>query len=166
MNKVIALLKPIEYVDTILKIDFENIKEKGYENYILDIDNTVAKKKSDIDPEICKRILEAKEKGYIKNICLVSNLVIKNDKRKERAEHIARQLGGIKLICAYGLKSKPFNASFIEAMKAMKAETENTVVIGDQIFTDILGANRLGLYSILVKPLGKDNFFNFNQKIS
>jgi len=48
---------------------------------------------------------------------------------------------------------KPRKRAFKEAMELMELSPLETAVIGDQIFTDIYGGNRLGLYAILVKPI-------------
>jgi HAD superfamily phosphatase (TIGR01668 family) len=56
---------------------------------------------------------------------------------------------------------KPANASFVKALHLLGTSPEQTCVIGDQLMTDVLGGNRMGLYTILVKPisLGDEGFF-------
>ncbi|MDD3705135.1 MAG: HAD hydrolase-like protein [Clostridiaceae bacterium] len=53
---------------------------------------------------------------------------------------------------------KPSKTAFRRAMKLMNSVPANTAVIGDQIFTDVLGGNRLGLYTILVAPISDKEF--------
>ena len=48
---------------------------------------------------------------------------------------------------------KPSRRGYLAAMKRMGTTTENTLFVGDQLFTDVYGANRTGLYSVLVKPI-------------
>ena len=62
---------------------------------------------------------------------------------------------------------KPFHKAFKQAKQLMQLQPEEVVVIGDQLFTDVLGGNRLGLYTILVVPVAQsDGFFTrFNRKL-
>ena len=53
---------------------------------------------------------------------------------------------------------KPSNRAFQSALNVLNAASSNTLVIGDQIFTDILGGNRAGLYTILVDPIDDKEF--------
>ena len=48
---------------------------------------------------------------------------------------------------------KPSRKGYLEGMEKMGTRLENTLFIGDQLFTDVWGANRAGMYSILVKPM-------------
>ena len=53
---------------------------------------------------------------------------------------------------------KPFKSGFMRAKKILKLESENIAVVGDQIFTDVIGANRCGMFSILVKPIEEKDY--------
>ena len=81
-------------------------------------------------------------------MCLVSN------NKKDRVSNFGRILG----VPALSKARKPRRRAFREAMRIMNTRPETTAVIGDQIFTDVLGGNRLGLYTILVVPLSKQEF--------
>ncbi|MCD6309669.1 MAG: HAD hydrolase-like protein, partial [Candidatus Eremiobacteraeota bacterium] len=65
---------------------------------------------------------------------------------------------GAEYVCAELFFQKPSPKPFKEAMKKISRPPSSFMMIGDQIFTDILGANRLGIYTILVKPLGADSW--------
>ena len=76
-----------------------------------------------------------------------------SNNKKVRVSNFGRILG-VPAISA----RKPRRRAFREAMRIMNTRPETTAVIGDQIFTDVLGGNRLGLYTILVVPLSKQEF--------
>ena len=61
---------------------------------------------------------------------------------------------------------KPFPRAFRSALSALGASVKNTLVIGDQIFTDILGGNRIGLYTILVDPIDKREFIGTKLRVN
>ena len=70
---------------------------------------------------------------------------------KERVESFADEVGSDYIAKA----GKPGRKAYISAMEKMGSGKDDTVFVGDQLFTDIYGANRVGLYSILVKPIDK-----------
>ena len=55
--------------------------------------------------------------------------------------------------------AKPFKRGFKKAQKKLGINNENIAAVGDQIFTDIIGANRMNMYSILVEPIAKKDIF-------
>jgi HAD superfamily phosphatase (TIGR01668 family) len=151
-------IRPHEHVGHIRDINFDALADKGF--YIIDVDNTLALKKSlHVEEEIVALLHALQERKSIKSICLVSNLVSPSAKRMKRIETIAKLLGIEHFVCAYGTHIKPHATPFQQAMTKMQSSAENTVVIGDQLYTDIKGGNRLGLYTILVDPLGPDAWF-------
>ena len=63
---------------------------------------------------------------------------------------------------------KPSNVPFLRAMKMMELSPEKTIVVGDQMLTDVYGGNRLGLYTVLVLPIsiGDEGFMTrFNRRV-
>jgi len=120
----------------------------GIDSLIIDIDNTLVSWDKKYAPEsVIDWFGEIQQLGF--NICLVSNntedRVVKfNEKVNVLAIHRA---------------TKPRRTPFLRAMKKMNSQTSKTAVIGDQIFTDVLGGNRTGLYTILVVPIGGNEFF-------
>lgn len=81
--------------------------------------------------------------------CLLSNFV-PSDKRIQRIKSIEEQ---IKIKAIHGDRKKPAPEVFQQALALLDLPPEETVMIGDRIFTDIIGANHLGIYTVLVKPL-------------
>jgi len=156
-------LYPNAYYSKFTDIKIEDFLGRPY--CIIDVDNTLTLKSSaEIRPEVTEFLKELREKGVVKEICLVSNVIFLNSRRRKRLENVATQLKA-HWVHASGRYSKPHWRSFEEAMKKMAAKPENTLVIGDQLFTDIKGGNSLGLYTILVQPLGKDAWFTRPKRV-
>lgn len=158
-----ALLKPDLSYNSIAVINFEGFSKLGYGFYIIDVDNTLTPRNSlEISPEILGIIVDAVKEGHIKDFCFVSNIGIRSKKSQARVAKIAKKFGTDKFVCAFWPNIKPKAKPFLKALDLMPGATiKNTVVIGDQMFSDILGGNRLGLLTILVKPLGKDHPITF-----
>ena len=131
-------------VERVQDIDLEMLKEMNIKGLILDIDNTlVAWDVAEADENAKEWIQRVQGHGF--QVCIVSNgsklRVMKfNKDLKLRAVHSA---------------IKPASTGFLTAVNAMGISTEETAVIGDQIFTDVYGGNRLNMYTVLVKPISK-----------
>ena len=129
-------------------IDLEMLKKNNIKGLILDIDNTlVPNYVKEADENTVKWIERVKNVGL--QTCIVSNAskkrVIKfNERLKIQAVHKA---------------SKPRSKAFINAIELMNIEAIETAVIGDQIFTDIYGGNKLNMFTVLVSPIHKREFF-------
>ncbi len=152
------LLKPNLYLERLEDVDFRQLAQKGIVHYCLDVDNTILTHDSnEVPPSLCDLIDTARSKGYIKSICLISNVIL-GIGRTQRLAYIAEQLGIPHYYPALLFQRKPNPKPFLWAMEVMRSEPATTAVIGDQIFSDILGGNRLGMYTILIKPKGKDHW--------
>jgi HAD superfamily phosphatase (TIGR01668 family) len=139
------ILRPKVYVNSIYNIDLKKLKEvKNIKGIIIDLDNTlIAWGKKEIDNRINDWIKEAKSLKL--KLCIVSN---------NGSKRVAEFAGIFKI--PYSSNSiKPFNAPFIKAIEILDTKNSETIVIGDQIFTDIWGGNRLKLFTILVAPIIK-----------
>ncbi len=134
---------PDEYVDSAYEIDYEMFYKKGYRGIIFDIDNTLVEHGAPAN-ERAKALFERLESiGY--ESCLVSN----ND--RDRVDLFNIDIGAFVVDHA----NKPSRKGYIEAMELMETTRRETLSIGDQLFTDIWGSHRIGIYSILVKPISK-----------
>lgn len=149
---------PDLYCHNIADVPFASLAKKNIVNICLDVDNTLAKRGSLlIDYQTVKALDKARQNGHIKNICIVSN-IIWGRSREERVRKIAEQLAIEHYFAARFWERKPNAKPFLEAMRLMDSQPENTAIIGDQIFTDVVGGKRLGLFTILVRPLGEDHW--------
>lgn len=108
---------------------------------IFDVDNTLVPHDAPADDQARQLFKRLKAMGM--GSCLASN------NKEPRVRKFAEDVG-TKYIYKAG---KPKRRGYQEAMEKMKTRPEETIVVGDQIFTDIWGANRTGLYSILVDPM-------------
>lgn len=136
-------LYPKEYYDSTYSINFARYYRMGYRAVIFDIDNTLVEHDAPIDARATKLIAKLKEIGF--EICFLSN----ND--EERVASFSKTLGTEHIHKA----KKPLAKGYHRAMKKMGTTAMNTLFVGDQIFTDVWGANNAGIHSILVKPIAK-----------
>ena len=136
-------LYPSEYYDSTYSINFKKYYNLGYRGIIFDIDNTLVPHNAMHDDRSRRLFKKLNELGY--KICFVSN------NKEPRVKEFNKEVGGYYIYKA----GKPKKKGFIEAMKKMNTTRENTLFVGDQLFTDIWGANNAKLHSILVKPIDK-----------
>ncbi|NLJ75217.1 MAG: YqeG family HAD IIIA-type phosphatase [Firmicutes bacterium] len=136
------LLVPDQVLGSVLDIDFEYLKEKNLLGLLVDIDNTLVRwEKSSIDPKFVQWVGEAKDEGF--RVCLVSNAL------EKRVQFFAELLH----IPAVARAWKPSQRAFLRGIHKLEMDKEQIAVVGDQLFTDVFGGNRLGLYTILINPL-------------
>lgn len=139
---MLAFLRPSAYVPSLDSIDPQDLLRQNIKGLIIDLDNTMTPWNDlEVGPKVADWFKRLAEFGV--RSCVVSN----ND--EQRVAVVANALG----IPFIHKASKPKRRSFYRAMQIMNTARENTAVIGDQLFTDVLGGNRLGLYTILVVPI-------------
>lgn len=136
-------LFPDEYYDSTYSIDFKAYYDKGYRAVLFDIDNTLVPHNFASDEKSIKLMQDLKDIGF--KICLVSN---------NKEQRVASFNEYLKVEYIYKA-DKPLAKGYVNAMKKLGTTTENTFFVGDQIYTDIWGANNAKLHSILVKPIDK-----------
>lgn len=153
---MLKLLTPDLHVESVFELNLEKLKENDIKGLIIDIDNTLVSWEIKHATEKIKAwLLGLRKEGF--GICLVSNntkdrVAVFNEELKLPAIHRAL---------------KPRIGAFKKAMRTIGTTAENTAVIGDQIFTDVLGGNRMGLFTVLVVPIvGKEFWWTtFMRKI-
>ncbi|HHV62652.1 MAG TPA: YqeG family HAD IIIA-type phosphatase [Firmicutes bacterium] len=144
---MLEILCPDLYVDSICNIDLDKLRKLGIRGIIFDIDNTIVEWGSNqVDPETERWIARAKDSGF--RMCILSNNLRRRIKLISEVLGIPYTPAGI----------KPRKAAFLRAVKLLGTRVEETAVVGDQLFTDILGGNLSGLFTILVKPLCRREF--------
>ncbi len=132
---------PGEYLDSTYEIDFDRLHQEGYRGVIFDVDNTLVPHGAPADERAKKLFAHLKELGY--QCVLLSN-------NKEPRVKMFNDVVKVKYIFKAG---KPSTKNYIKAMELMNTTKDTTLFVGDQIFTDVYGANRAGIRSILVKPI-------------
>ena len=141
---MIDLLCPDECVGTVLDVDLEGLYKRGITALILDLDNTLLAWETDeIPAEVSGWVRRAQSLGF--KVCIASNGT------KSRVRKIAGELGVPAIPKAVKPRKKPFR----RAMEILGSTPAETAVIGDQVFTDVLGGNRLDLYTILINPVSE-----------
>ncbi len=151
-----SLLKPDYRFDTILDITPEDIKKAGARFVLLDTDNTLALHGSQKPMEGVLEWIEEMRKNGIEPIILSNN-------DRERIEPFAKKLG----IPFVYKSAKPLKKGFRIACRKLSAKPEETAVIGDQIFTDVLGGKIFGSKVFLTEPIGPETnaFIKFKRII-
>jgi len=140
-------LKPDLFVDSIYHIDFAKLRQRGIDTIITDLDNTLVPwVEKNVNPKLMRWLADIQAQGF--KVCLVSNAI----ESRVEAFRQAMSLPGI------SKAKKPLNRAFLQALQTLQSTPERTAVIGDQVFTDVLGGNRLGLYTILVVPISQKEF--------
>ncbi|AIQ11985.1 YqeG family HAD IIIA-type phosphatase [Paenibacillus durus] len=139
-------LVPKLRVNTVFDINLEDLYLKGYRGIITDLDNTLVGAKAPLaTPELVLWFDKVKQLGF--------KLVIVSNNNMNRVSRFAAPLN----IEFVHRARKPSNAPFHKAMKLMNLEPEKTIVVGDQMLTDVYGGNRLGLYTVLVLPISLED---------
>lgn len=136
-------LFPNEYYDSTYHIDFRAFYNRGYRAVLFDVDNTLVEHDAPANEKAKQLIRNLQDMGY--GVCFVSN----NDEARVKSFNDI-------VHATYVYKAgKPSARGYREAMSRLGTDEGNTLFVGDQIFTDIWGANRAGVYSILVQPIAK-----------
>jgi len=139
-----SLLVPDLYIASIYDLDARALRARGIRGLIVDLDNTLVPwHGSETDEALRGWVRRLRDAGI--EPCIVSNA------RSRRVEAVARQLD----IPSVPWAAKPRRRAFRRAMERLGVNPAETAVLGDQLFTDILGAKRLGLYTILVVPVSQ-----------
>ncbi|MGN0316631.1 MAG: YqeG family HAD IIIA-type phosphatase [Lachnospira sp.] len=134
---------PDDYITSAYDIDYEGLYKQGYRGIVFDIDNTLVEHGAPVTERAKKLFDRLRTIGY--ETCIISN------NRESRVKPLADEVSSLYVSKA----GKPSPVNYLKAMKLMKTDTRNTFFVGDQLFTDVWGANRAGIMSILVKPIDK-----------
>lgn len=133
---------PKRIADSPYVINYDSLYKEGYRAIIFDIDNTLVEHGADASNKAIELIASIQRIGF--QVCLISN---------NNEERVTRFNRDIKVKYIHNA-NKPAKKNFIRATKLMGSTIKNTIFIGDQLFTDIFGANRIGMMSYFVKPIG------------
>lgn len=128
-------------VETTYSIPFEELYQKGYRGVIFDIDNTLVPHGEPADERAIA--LFQRLRGIGMKTMLLSN------NKEPRVKIFADAVDSPYIFKA----GKPGKAGYEKAMEQMQTVKENTLFVGDQLFTDVWGAKRVGIMNYLVKPI-------------
>jgi hypothetical protein len=139
-DETIKLVIPKHYVKCINDINYQELIYEGYKNIIFDIDNTIMPVDDiNVSQELILFMNKLKENF---NICLVSN----ND--EDRVKPVSLKLN----VLAVSKANKPYHDGFIKALNILNGSKDDTIIVGDQMLTDVVGGNSFGISTILVEP--------------
>ena len=148
VHRTIRHFAPNRTANRVHDVDLHALWATGKRLLLLDVDHTLVHWKAEnFDEEVIKWINEAKRIGF--KICIISNT-----RHPERLGRIASRLEIDKLRGRF----KPSRTMYLQALSQFGMSASQAIMIGDQIMTDILGANRSGIDSILLKPLSNKEF--------
>lgn len=139
---------PKLYCKKVTDISIDYLEENNIKAILLDVDNTLL----DFDLKIVDGLKQWYEKIKEKDI---KCMILSNSNKIEKIEKVANFLE----IDYIKFATKPFKRGFKLAKKKLNVSEENIAVVGDQIFTDVIGANRSKMHSILVEPLAEKDLF-------
>lgn len=143
------ILYPKFYLKNVKEISIDLLRKNNIKGLILDVDNTLI--------DINRKILEGasvwcnnlKEQGI--RMCILSNT-----SHEEKAKDVAKELE----IPYIHFARKPFKKGFYRAQKLLEIKNSKEIaVVGDQLFTDIIGANRVDMIPILIQPVDKKDLW-------
>ena len=137
-------LKPTYMFNSVQDISADFLRNENITAILLDIDNTIITGSCKMTKKVDKWLKEVKKSGI--QICILSNTWNFNKVKKLMLKY---DING--LPHAQKPKLKGFNMAY----NVLGVHKENMAMIGDQVFTDVLGANRFGIRSIYVKPITK-----------
>ncbi|MGN1206360.1 MAG: YqeG family HAD IIIA-type phosphatase [Eubacterium sp.] len=126
------------------EINYEAYYEKGYRGILFDIDNTLVEHGKDATRRAIDLLERLQKIGFA--IALISN------NKKERVYRFNRRIDA-EVVWKAG---KPGKKGYLLAMKKMHTTEQTTLLVGDQLFTDVWGAKRLGIRNVLVNPIDKN----------
>ena len=138
---LLKMFYPDEYLEGTYSIDFQKYYDMGYRGILFDIDNTLVPHGEPEDDRALELFEELRRIGF--KTCLISN------NQEPRVKPFAKALKTEYIYNAH----KPSKKSYNKAFDIMGTGKEQTLFVGDQIFTDVYGANRVSMYTILVKPI-------------
>lgn len=147
------LIKPHFQLNKITDITVEFLGDIGVDTLILDVDNTLCIKKG--------AVLLPDVLGWIEKMRLAGiKLIILSNAKPKRMSVIAKKFG--LPFVALGLKPLPFG--YWRAVKRMNSRLKNSAIIGDQLFTDMMGGHLAFCKTVLVSPVELETSFSFKIK--
>jgi uncharacterized protein len=138
---IIKHLKPTLYVRSIQDIPYEAYKKQGIKTLFFDLDNTVM--------SYDEKIISENNIAFLSELKKSFTVVIVSNSGYSRVSHACNHASMAFIHSA----KKPFKSGYKRALKKASAQINTSLFIGDQLMTDIFGASRMQLTSILVKPL-------------
>ncbi len=143
-------LRPDRMYSSVTDITYAQLSEMGVRGLLLDIDGTLMPTKTDRPtPDVLRWLCEMKDAG-------IALFILSNSRRPGRVERLSRSLNIPGFIARAG---KPRREGFYRAAGLLGLRGSQLAMVGDQIFTDVYGANRSGIRSLLVMSTDTDLWY-------
>jgi hypothetical protein len=141
-------LYPNAYLNKVEQITVDFLNKNNIKALILDVDNTLIDYYKKLSQSVIDWANELKNQGF-------KLYILSNSNNIEKVERVA-----LKLQIPYSnLAKKPFKSGFLKVQKELNEEPSKIGVVGDQIFTDVIGGNRCNMFTILVDPIDKKDYW-------
>ena len=141
------MIYPKEYLNSVKDINLELLHKNNIKGLILDVDNTLINLDRKMPAGVSSWAKDLKANGI--KICILSN-----SNHLDKVEAVAKILE----LPYIFFGKKPLKSGYLRASDILKLTNPNIAVVGDQIVTDIIGANRCQMFSILVKPIEEKDY--------
>jgi hypothetical protein len=142
------IIYPDYYCKNVMKITPEFLKEHNIKGLILDIDNTLIDMGRNLLDGAIEWHQDMVDNGF-------KTIILSNTNKIDKVEGVANALN----MEYINFARKPSKKGFTKAKAKLNLPAENIAVIGDQIFTDVIGAKRSNMFAILVEPINKKEFW-------
>ena len=139
---------PSLYLDSVKNINPTWLKKNNIKGLILDVDNTLIDYYRNLVDGAEKWCEELKNEG-------IKCIILSNSNKRSKVEEVAEKLNIDYIMFA----KKPLKSGFKRALSKLELKPEEVAVVGDQLFTDVIGAKRMNMFSILVKQVGEKDIF-------
>ena len=139
---------PKAYFNNVKEITIEFLIKNSIKALILDVDNTLIDYYKNLSEEIIQWSHELQGQG-------IKMYILSNTNKKEKVETVAKKLE----IPYMSFARKPSKKGFLKIQKELNINPENIGIVGDQIFTDVIGGNRCKMFSILVDPVTPKDYW-------
>ena len=142
------ILYPNAHFNNVREITINFLQNNKINALILDVDNTLI----DYDKNLPQETIEWAQNLKSNNIKLY---ILSNTNKKEKVRTVAEKLETEYIYFA----KKPLKRGFKKVQEKLQEKSENIAVVGDQIFTDIVGGNRCKMFTILVEPIAEKDIW-------
>lgn len=139
---------PKFYCNNVREVKLDFLKKNNIQGIILDVDNTLIDYYKEFEEGTVEWVQELKNNGI--KFCIVSN-----SNKQKKVKNVADKLD----VPYFYFAKKPLKQGFLKAQRLLGLKAENIAAIGDQVMTDVIGANRCNMFSILVKPIKEQDIF-------
>lgn len=139
---------PDGHFEKVEEITIKYLQKNKIKALILDVDNTLIDYQKHLEKSVIQWAKGLKEQD-------IKLYILSNTNQKEKVEKVANALE----IPYQNLAKKPLKTGFLKVQKELQEKKENIAVVGDQIFTDIIGGNRCKMFTILVEPINPKDFW-------